>query len=66
MSNAILLLGSTIGNREQILKDAIQAINKQIGKIKKVSSIYQTAPWGFGAGSYFLNTVIKIETGFDP
>ncbi|MCF8405801.1 MAG: 2-amino-4-hydroxy-6-hydroxymethyldihydropteridine diphosphokinase, partial [Bacteroidales bacterium] len=44
----------------------IQAINKQIGKIKKVSSIYQTAPWGFNSGSYFLNTVIKIETGFDP
>ncbi|MCD4696215.1 MAG: 2-amino-4-hydroxy-6-hydroxymethyldihydropteridine diphosphokinase [Bacteroidales bacterium] len=64
MNNALLLLGSNKGNRELILKKVLTKIAENIGRIILVSSIYETAPWGFESKEAFLNLVIKIKTKF--
>jgi len=65
MVTIYLSLGSNIGNRERHLKNAIDLIQQNIGKIFSESSILETEAVGF-AGKPFLNQVIKIETIFSP
>lgn len=66
MANAVLLAGGNLGNREKLLSDARKLILKDLGKIKKKSSIYETQPWGFNNAPYFLNQAVEIETKLDP
>lgn len=66
MSKIFLSLGSSLGNREQYLKNALCLIENQIGKIKKKSNIYETQPWGFLDENLFLNQIIEIETNLQP
>ncbi len=61
-----LLLGSNRGNRNEMLSTAIKLIEKQIGRIIKSSSVYETAPWGFSDNVFFLNQVVCVETLYDP
>jgi len=65
MATVFLSLGSNLSNREQHLKDAIDAIRQEIGEILAESSIYESDAVGF-AGYPFLNQVIKIETTLSP
>jgi len=65
MSTIYLSLGSNLGNREQNLHEARNAINQNIGKIISESSIYETKAVGF-EGNPFYNQVIKIETALSP
>lgn len=66
MSQAILSLGSNIGNRVSKLNSASQKIQKQCGKLISESAIYESAPWGFKAIQLFLNQVLKIDTDLNP
>lgn len=61
-----LILGSNINDRAKYIEAAIQTIEKTIGKLLGKSSLYETEPWGFNDENYFLNQVIKIETGLSP
>ena len=65
MTITFLSLGSNLGNREQHLKDAKNAIRQDIGEILAESSIYENDAVGF-VGNSFLNQVIKIETTLPP
>ncbi len=58
-------LGSNIGNTNKNLLNAISEI-KNIAKIIKKSSIYETEPLGYKEQSSFLNMVIKIEKDLSP
>ena len=58
----IISLGTNLGDREQNLNNAIDLIIKRIGKVKKKSSFYKTAPDGFVSENDFLNAVIAIKT----
>ena len=51
-----------MGNSEKQLSKAILNIEKEIGKIKRRSGIYQTAAWGKTDQADFLNKVIIAET----
>ena len=62
INSAFLLLGSNMGNREEFLNKAIELIGKQVGFIKKKSSLYNTAAWGKNDQNDFLNQVVFIET----
>lgn len=62
MSIAYLSLGSNLGNREEYIKNAITEIDRQIGKITKVSSLYETEPWGFNSENKFINVAVEVET----
>ncbi len=61
-----LSLGSNLGNRRQLLLDAIEKINKKVGNVVRQSSFYETKPWGFESENCFLNAVIKVTTELSP
>lgn len=50
-----LLLGSNMGDRRQLLQEALIEIERQVGYLSRRSKLYETAPWGFAADSPFLN-----------
>ena len=62
---AYISLGGNIGNTLEIFQNALQAIEKDLGKIIQKSSIYQTAAWGKEDQNDFLNQVILLETPLD-
>jgi 2-amino-4-hydroxy-6-hydroxymethyldihydropteridine diphosphokinase len=62
MNNAYLLIGGNLGDRLDNLKNAIQQIEMQIGKIISISAIYETAAWGFTEQPPFLNQALQIQT----
>lgn len=66
MNVVFLGLGTNLGDRRKNLNDAVAGIEEQIGKAVKISSVYETEPWGFKSDSQFLNIVIKVETLRDP
>ena len=59
MTRAFLGLGSNLGDRLQLLRDAVHAIPYVVG----VSRLYETAPVGGPGGQgAFLNIVVQLET----
>lgn len=62
MNKAFLCLGGNLGNREENLKSAINSIEKKVGTITKVSSVYETAAWGNTDQPAYLNQVLEINT----
>lgn len=65
--NVFLGLGSNVGNRAAYLKKTADAIAGHKGiKLVKISSVYETEPWGIRDQESFLNSVIKIETELTP
>ncbi|MDY0084529.1 MAG: 2-amino-4-hydroxy-6-hydroxymethyldihydropteridine diphosphokinase [Bacteroidales bacterium] len=61
-----ILLGSNQGEREKMLQQATEAIERICGKIVRQSCIYETAPWGFESEQWFLNQVIQIKSFLVP
>lgn len=61
-----LSLGSNLGNRRQLLLDAIEKINKKVGNVVRQSSFYETKPWGFKSENLFLNAAVKVTTKLSP
>lgn len=66
MNTAYLLLGSNSGNREEELLAAKRLIEEELGEVISVSSLYETAPWGFQCQEYFLNMAIALNTTLQP
>jgi 2-amino-4-hydroxy-6-hydroxymethyldihydropteridine diphosphokinase len=66
MNTAFLLTGGNLGNRLQNLQQALHLIKKNCGNIQQVSSIYQTAAWGFTDQPDFYNQAIALQTLLDP
>ena len=64
---AFLGLGSNIGDRASHLGQALRSL-ASAGNIviRRASSIYETAPWGFTEQPKFLNCVVEIETVLSP
>ncbi len=60
-----LSLGSNQGDRLQFLQRALDAIDENIGRVVKVSSVYKAASWGFSSDD-FLNICIEISTHLNP
>ncbi len=63
MNTAILSLGTNLGNKLENLNIALVKI-KSISDILKVSSIYQTPPWGFKSDDFY-NISVKIKTSLN-
>lgn len=67
LENVFLGLGSNRGNREAYLEASLDAIGKlKATKIIRISSIYETEPWGVEDQRPFLNQVVEIETKLKP
>ena len=66
-TTAYLSLGSSLGDREEYLRAAIQKLDtfREI-KVKQVSDFIETEPYGGVARNKFLNCAAEIETYFGP
>jgi 2-amino-4-hydroxy-6-hydroxymethyldihydropteridine diphosphokinase len=67
-TNCLLGLGSNLGNREETLCDAIEAIGALPGvTLSRQSRLYRSDPVGGPAGQgEFLNTAVIVETELKP
>lgn len=66
LKDVILGIGTNLYDREKNLHDALSCIRKHIGEITRISSVYETEPWGFSGENRFLNMVILVKTRFTP
>ena len=66
METCYVLFGSNMGDKNQIFAQACLYINNRCGHIVKVSSAYESEPWGFEADEWFLNRVVVLETELPP
>lgn len=62
MPKLYLSLGSNEGDREQLLRSAIDAIGRLIGPVDGISPLVETEPWGFESPHPFLNAALSVET----
>ncbi|MBH5320671.1 2-amino-4-hydroxy-6-hydroxymethyldihydropteridine diphosphokinase [Paenibacillus sp. GSMTC-2017] len=66
-AEAYIALGSNIGDREELLLEAIQLIDSDPDiRALRVSGIYETDPVGYTDQPAFLNMVIAITTSLKP
>ncbi|MFB7446899.1 2-amino-4-hydroxy-6-hydroxymethyldihydropteridine diphosphokinase [Streptomyces sp. NPDC056194] len=66
---AVLALGANLGNRLENLQGAIDALGDTPGlRVKAVSPVYETAPWGVEPGTQpsYLNAVALVRTTLPP
>lgn len=61
-----IALGSNLGNRKRMMREAIDMIGVLAGKVDRVSSQYETEPWGFSSPNMFLNMCIRVLTPLSP
>lgn len=66
LQTVYLLLGSNLGNREEILSQAITAIQENVGLIISQSKYYETPAWGKTDQPDFLNIALEISTNLVP
>ena len=66
MQVVYLLLGSNLGDRKALIKEASALLVKDVGKIIRTSAIYETAAWGVEGLPDYLNQVLEVETGLLP
>ena len=67
MKKSYLGLGSNMGDKKRYLYDAIQILNhREEITITTLSSLYETAPWGYVDQDIFMNLVVEIETSLSP
>ncbi|MGW9580535.1 2-amino-4-hydroxy-6-hydroxymethyldihydropteridine diphosphokinase [Streptomyces albidoflavus] len=66
---AVISLGSNLGNRLETLQGAVDALEDTPGlRVKAVSPVYETEPWGVDPGSQpsYFNAVAVIRTTLPP
>lgn len=60
-------LGANLGDRQKNLRRAIERTKKiPATKLLRVSSFYETEPWGVEGQPNFINAAIKISTDLEP
>ncbi|MDY0099504.1 MAG: 2-amino-4-hydroxy-6-hydroxymethyldihydropteridine diphosphokinase [Bacteroidales bacterium] len=66
LKEVFLGMGTNLYDREKNLQDALCHIRSQIGELTRISSVYETEPWGFSDGNRFLNMAVLVKTRFTP
>jgi 2-amino-4-hydroxy-6-hydroxymethyldihydropteridine diphosphokinase len=60
-------IGSNVGSKSDNIRKAIKLINALVdSRVEKVSSLYETLPFGDIEQNNFINSVIKISTKLTP
>lgn len=62
---AVLILGGNKGDRNTLLKSAVEAVS-DLGELTLKSNVYETEAWGGVAKGAFLNQVVEIQTAYSP
>ncbi|MFH9677192.1 2-amino-4-hydroxy-6-hydroxymethyldihydropteridine diphosphokinase [Streptomyces sp. NPDC017405] len=66
---AVVSIGSNLGNRLETLQGAVDALEDTPGvRVKAVSPVYETEPWGVEPGSQpsYFNAVVVLKTTLPP
>ncbi|MGO4111325.1 2-amino-4-hydroxy-6-hydroxymethyldihydropteridine diphosphokinase [Paenibacillus sp. YAF4_2] len=67
IAQAYIALGSNLGDREELLRQAVERLKQQSGvQIVKVSGIYETDPVGYTDQPAFLNMAVSVKTSLSP
>ncbi len=67
MTKAFVGIGSNLGDREFLIRKAVQALRElPHTAVMQVSSLYDTDPVGEVDQPRFLNAVARLETDLDP
>jgi 2-amino-4-hydroxy-6-hydroxymethyldihydropteridine diphosphokinase len=66
LHRVFLLLGSNLGDCALHIQNAIDSIEQRIGKAEKISSLYETEPWGVSDQPNYLNAAMIIHTSYSP
>jgi len=59
-------LGSNVGDRQVLLKEAIKLLSESESNIGKTSSLYETEPWGNSDQQKFYNQVVEVLSDLKP
>ena len=59
-------LGSNIGNRKRLIREAISLLNERVGRVVRESSLIETAPWGFSSPNLFITAWVCCDTKLNP
>src|SRR5690554_1864387 len=65
MYQVVLLIGGNLGDREQLIQEALLLLS-DIGKIELKSSLYETEAWGEGSKEGYLNQAVLVRTDSPP
>jgi 2-amino-4-hydroxy-6-hydroxymethyldihydropteridine diphosphokinase len=63
---AYLSLGSNLGEREQALRTAVDRLQSNDFKVRRISSVFETAPQDVPNQPWFLNLVVEGESELLP
>ena len=66
MNIIYIQIGSNIGDRKSNILKSMRQIKTKLGTICCSSKIYESSPWGYTNQKKFLNSVIKVESEFNP
>ena len=66
MHKAYLSLGTNIGNRKRNISDAVALLSSMAGTVTRLSSLYETEPWGFDSPNRFINACVLLDTPLSP
>jgi 2-amino-4-hydroxy-6-hydroxymethyldihydropteridine diphosphokinase len=66
MYQVFLGVGGNIGNKLLNFQKVQKLVEKEVGNIIAMSSVYETPPWGFLADEDFWNQVLHVETQLEP
>ncbi len=66
MKKVYLGLGSNLGDRDAMLRDALRALESPRLRILRVSPVYETEPMDVPGQHWFLNLVAEAETDLFP
>ncbi len=66
MNRVYIGLGSNLGDSRQIITQAIEQIERRVGRVVACSSLHTTRPWGYESTHLFCNAVIAVDTGLSP
>lgn len=66
MSVVYLGLGSNLGDRRGNIYRAVELIADSVGTVVRMSSLYDTEPWGFSSDNMFVNAAVCVETRLTP
>jgi 2-amino-4-hydroxy-6-hydroxymethyldihydropteridine diphosphokinase len=62
MNSVYLLTGSNSGDRKALLAEAVLRIGREVGRVEKRSSLYETEAWGKTDQPPFLNQALLVLT----